>query len=198
MEEKKGCTVVNHYYGCCGKGTKNENGSDNGNGNGSDSTPVGTVISYMGMKAPKHYLACDGAIYNIAEYKEFSDFIKEEYGVFDFFGGDGVTTFAVPDLRNEFLRGYHGDKEEKLSGDIGAHQDATEHLNFQMSPDTVLFMTGGYHASLAARQTDKILVSDNNQGWTNPTRGSGWEGSGTTRYLSRPTNTAVLYCIKYE
>lgn len=190
MDEKKYGTVVNHYYGCCGKGT------DNGMGN--DSTPVGTVISYMGMKAPKHYLACDGAIYNIAEYKEFSDFIKEEYGIFDFFGGNGTTTFAVPDLRNEFLRGYHGDKTEKLSGDIGVHQNATNHLGItSYGTSASLLQTISRETNINDSQSE-IDSSISGTNWRHYTQKATGSGGGISTFTSRPTNTAVLYCIKYE
>ena len=193
MEEKKGCNVINHYYGCCCKGSDNENEINN------DSTPVGTVISYMGMKAPKHYLACDGAIYNIAEYKIFSDFIKEEYGAFDFFGGDGTTTFAVPDLRNEFLRGYHGDKEEKLSGEIGAHQAATNHLGFDCYGGSVKLLqarASNSTVTISQSNVDSAVLGTN---WRNHGQSSnGNDTGGISTYTSRPVNTAVLYCIKYE
>lgn len=31
---------------------------------GPDGNPIGTIISYMGLTAPKDYLNCDGSIYN--------------------------------------------------------------------------------------------------------------------------------------
>ena len=68
-------------------------------------TPIGTIISYMGNNPPKDYLSCDGTVYNISDYQALADFINTEFGSYDFFGGDGTTTFAVPDLRGEFLRG---------------------------------------------------------------------------------------------
>lgn len=68
-------------------------------------TPVGAIQAFMGTTAPAHYLFCDGTVYNIDEYKELADFFKENYGKVNQFGGDGETTFAVPDLRGEFLRG---------------------------------------------------------------------------------------------
>jgi hypothetical protein len=58
--------VVN--CGCCSKGTDNNTGADN--------TPVGTVISYMGMKAPKHYLACDGLFMTLPNIKNFAILLK--------------------------------------------------------------------------------------------------------------------------
>ena len=112
---------------------------------GIEDTPVGHVMAYMGTRPPKHYLACDGSVYNITDYPALSSHILNGFGAVNYFGGDGETTFAVPDLRNEFLRGYHGEKDEQLSGDIGKHQSAN----------------------------DRFITS-------------------------RPTNVAVLYCIKYE
>ena len=60
--------------------------------------PVGSVISYMGMTAPDNYLICDGTTYNISDYPFLADHIKNNFGSYNYFGGDGTTTFAVPDL----------------------------------------------------------------------------------------------------
>ena len=65
---------------------------------GIEDTPVGHIISFMGKTAPKHYLICDGKIYNITDYPKLAEFIEKEFGVVNYFGGDGITTFAVPDL----------------------------------------------------------------------------------------------------
>ena len=52
----------------------------------------------MGNNIPKHYLLCDGTVYNITDYSELAKHIKDEFGVYNYFGGDGITTFAVPKL----------------------------------------------------------------------------------------------------
>lgn len=67
-----------------------------------EDSPIGTVISFMGTTAPAHYLVCDGTVYNIADYSALADFIQTQFGSKNYFGGDGTTTFAVPDLDNEF------------------------------------------------------------------------------------------------
>ena len=67
--------------------------------------PTGTVLSYMGTTAPKGYLICDGTEYNISNHTNLANFIKDQFGSYNYFGGDGTTTFKVPDLRGEFLRG---------------------------------------------------------------------------------------------
>lgn len=71
-----------------------------------DTTPTGTVISYMGNTAPNGYLFCDGNVYNISDYKHLADQIKNEFGSFNYFGGDGISTFAVPNLSDgRYLKG---------------------------------------------------------------------------------------------
>lgn len=63
---------------------------------GIEDTPVGHIIPYMGTSAPAHYLACDGSIYNIADYPHLTKHLIDNYGIANYFGGDGETTFAVP------------------------------------------------------------------------------------------------------
>ncbi|WP_120197377.1 phage tail protein [Lacrimispora algidixylanolytica] len=66
-DEKGSCITIN--CGCCGNSTGTTN----------DSTPVGTIISFMGTSAPEHYLMCDGTIYNTDDYKDLSQFIKDQF-----------------------------------------------------------------------------------------------------------------------
>ena len=61
-----------------------------------EETPIGSIISYMGSESPAHYLLCDGSEYNIADYPELAKHFKDELGAINYFGGDGITTFAVP------------------------------------------------------------------------------------------------------
>lgn len=68
---------------------------------GIEDIPVGNIITYMGAIAPKHYLICDGSEYNIADYPVLAEHFKEEYGSYNKFGGDGITTFCVPSYNIE-------------------------------------------------------------------------------------------------
>lgn len=58
--------------------------------------PVGMIIDYLGISPPQNYIKCDGSVYNIADYQLLADHIKSEFGICNYFGGDGITTFAVP------------------------------------------------------------------------------------------------------
>ena len=169
-----------------------------------EDTPIGHIISFMGTKAPDHYLVCDGSIYNIADYQKLADFINDQFGSYNYFGGNGITTFAVPDLRNEFIRGYHGTSSEQLSGEIGKHQDATIIQNpiATSSANSFLYTPVSDNAQKLIVE-DKInsdtSVTETNNGINKYTTTFETQtATVTTSYTTRPTNVAVLFCIKYE
>ncbi len=158
---------------------------------GATSVPIGNIISQMGTKPPVGYLICDGREYKISDYPLLASYFNEQFGSSQFFGGtDG--NFKVPDLRGEFLRGY-GTNSHANQGDgedVGLHQDATEHTYITGS-DRVSWISG----SGTPRNSDKLL--DNSYTLYG---GSGAVSLASTyprHYASRPTNTSVLYCIKY-
>lgn len=64
--------------------------------------PPGTIITFAGPKTniPPGYLICDGTEHTIANYPNLAAAIGTSWG------GDGSTTFRVPDLRGMFLRGF--------------------------------------------------------------------------------------------
>lgn len=121
---------------------------------GESVTPTGTIIAQMGNDAPVGYINCDGTIYNISEYKQLAEYIKSQFGRYNYFGGDGEVTFAVPDLRGEFLRGTGKNDTTQLSGlDAGKHQDGT------MFPTGYMSSTNG--SLYLSHQSDKQFYSIN-------------------------------------
>lgn len=173
---------------------------------GDSDSPIGTIISYMGNSAPKHYLVCDGSIYNISDYKDLADYITAEFGSVNHFGGDGVTTFAVPDLQGEFLRGA-GTNSHAGQGNgagVGEHQDGTLHTNVDGHTES-----GKEFLSLARNLQiiEPQIQSTADKVINGPGLGRTWMPFSTSNrnnnelvghFTSRPTNTSVLYCIKYE
>lgn len=157
--------------------------------------PIGTVIAYMGTRAPSDFLICDGTVYNIADYTELANFFELQFGSANFFGGDGNTTFAVPDLRGEFLRGTgtNSHANQGSGANVGVHQDATLHPYSYVNEF-------GQMAQLSIA-TIETLDSTNDYKKENigeRNYGGGFTGSSNegAAYTSRPTNTSVLYCIK--
>lgn len=159
---------------------------------GPDGNPIGTVISYMGVSAPKDYLICDGAIYSVSEYSDLAKFFQKQFGSTNYFGGDGTSTFAVPDMRNLFLRGYHGASEEQLSGEIGVKQDATEIVNLPVDENFVGWYGNNIH------QNNVDAWSDERDNYRRVLHSATSSSSSTqpSAYTTRPVNMAVLYCIK--
>lgn len=169
---------------------------------GPDGNPVGTVISFLGLTAPKDYLPCDGAEYRISNYPELAEFFRQQFGATNHFGGDGTSTFAVPDMRNLFLRGYHGAAEKQLSGEIGENQEATEIpiIYGGRSSDN----KGGVVGFMPNKPFETPLKNVDSYVPNNSTNYFGSWGYtmidenkiGSCTYCARPVNTAVLYCIK--
>lgn len=157
---------------------------------GIEDTPVGHIIAHMGNTAPKHYLKCDGTIYNITDYPYLAEFIKTEFGSYNYFDGDGTTTFAVPDLQGEFLRGTGTNSHENMGSgsNVGVHQDATT-FAVPLIDTRANQVRNGYYNPINYDSTQKV-----NGSYVNATRVN------DLGYIisARPTNTSVLYCIKYE
>lgn len=161
--------------------------------------PVGTIISFMGLVAPNGYLICDGTELNIADYSALATHFETQFGTKNHFGGDGTTTFALPDLRNEFLRGYHGEASEQLSSEVGMHQDATEHMRIatQNSSHQVQTYSLSDTEWLSPSGEDTSIYSNNTVWAMHSSTGNGDGSTVPYAYTSRPTNVAVLYCIKF-
>lgn len=163
---------------------------------GPDCNPIGTVISFMGTKPPKDYLVCDGSIYNINDVIQLAEFFKDQFGICNYFGGDGINTFAVPDLRNKFLRGYKGDSEEQLSGEIGERQEGTSHVNVYVANYGRGFYCGITGSTPGANVVEYDERVDFSSSYTSNSSSVSGNSNVPVHYKARPLNVAVLYCIK--
>jgi len=164
-----------------------------------EETPVGNIISYMGNSVPKHHLACDGTEYAIGTYPELEAHIIKEFGSINYFGGDGTTTWAVPDLNGEFLRGTgtNSHTNQGSGANVGEHQDGTlifgggvasENNSFYVSkgtPTQAITLIGGDGTQELSTKM-RIITSTSEANYK------------TKRGYTRPTNTSVKFCIKYE
>ena len=160
------------------------------------SSLVGSVYSYMGTSVPFGYLACDGSVYNIEDYPRLANHINRNFGSYNYFGGDGEATFAVPDLRGEFLRGTgtNSRTNQGSGATVGTHQDATRHVT--ITKDTNFSAPGRDGQYLGPANQDsqwESLYGNRYASGASYNSGSNWNGY----FTSRPTNTSVLYIIKY-
>jgi len=76
--------------------------------------PAGTINAYGGVTAPLGYLLCDGARVSRLAYRDLFTAIGTAYG-----SGDGSTSFNLPDLRGQFLRGVASVANVLITGVAG-------------------------------------------------------------------------------
>ncbi|WP_107860798.1 phage tail protein [Neisseria weaveri] len=81
--------------------------------------PPGTIVAYSGTTAPPGWLKCNGANVSRATYAALFAVIGTTYGA-----GDGRTTFTLPDIRNEFIRGLDDGRGLDSSRALGSKQTA--------------------------------------------------------------------------
>lgn len=89
--------------------------------------PVGTLVDFAGTTAPAGWLLCFGQVLNISSYPELASLLGSAYG------GNGSTTFGIPDCRGR--TGYGQDN----MGGVAAGR-ITSATNFD---GTVLGNSGG-------------------------------------------------------
>lgn len=167
---------------------------------GPDGNPIGTIISFMGRTAPRDYLVCDGSLYNVSDYPDLADFFEQQFGDKYYFSGKD-NQFAVPDMRNLFLRGCHGDADEQLSGEVGEKQEGTIFNNIGATNNSSGTMQINAYAP-SRSGSDGLMLFDKN---VEPSvkrfaiQHSDIVSSSNSipaRFTARPVNMAVLYCIK--
>lgn len=145
---------------------------------GRGNVPAGTVNSFAGENAPSGYLLCDGGAISRSLYSDLFATIGTTYGT-----GDGSTTFNLPDLRGEFIRGLDNSRGVDTGRTLGSSQtDAFKshtHLNMSVSLPT------GRTDSLSAGSG--IFVGGGSSVNTQATGGT----------ETRPRNIAMNYIIKF-
>lgn len=139
--------------------------------------PAGQVAFFARQSAPAGWLKANGALVSRTTYANLFNTISTTFGA-----GDGVTTFGLPDLRGEFIRGWddaRGVDTGRVFGSFQA-QDVQSHTH-ALNGRTI---NGGIGTAPSA-------LTDNN------VRGLGTDTQATGGTETRPRNIALLACIKY-
>ena len=79
--------------------------------------PSGAVFCIAVASVPSGYLECNGAAVSRTTYAALFAVIGEEYGA-----GNGSSTFNIPDLRGEFIRGFDNGRGVDLGRSIASSQ----------------------------------------------------------------------------
>ncbi|MDA9159571.1 tail fiber protein [Rhodobacteraceae bacterium] len=140
--------------------------------------PAGSVIYHAANTAPSGFLKANGAAVSRSTYAALFTAIGTTFGA-----GDGSSTFNVPDLRGEFMRGWddsRGIDSGRSFGSAQSHQmqSHSHTFNVHYSPGAGGQPLQGAGSVAATRSTSSVGGTSNSS-------------------ENRPRNIALLACIKY-
>lgn len=82
----------------------------------SGGVPIGSIQIFASQNIPDGWLFCDGSLCLIDQYPSLFDLLGTS------FGGDGKTTFGIPDLQGQFVRGWDRDGNYDSRREFGSLQ----------------------------------------------------------------------------
>ena len=158
--------------------------------------PVGTIITSARATTPDGFLLCNGAAISRTAYADLFSAIGTAYGA-----GDGSSSFNIPDLRGEFIRGADNGRGVDGGRALGSAQgDAIRNIvgGFAGYGDRFLIneFSGAFgHIGYASRRIS-VVGEDYNETSYN---GANFDASRVvpTANENRPRNVAVNFYIKY-
>ena len=144
-----------------------------------EGVPAGSVIYVARSLPPVGYLKANGAVVSRTTYSALFSAIGTTFG-----SGDGSTTFGLPDLRAEFLRGL----DDGRGVDSGRALGTTQAQAIQNHTHSLI----GYETALPGAGNGQFALNQG-IGAYNDTRFINSTGGSETR----PRNVALLACIKF-
>ena len=160
--------------------------------------PSGAVMYFAGQTAPTGWLKANGAAVSRTLYAALFQSIGTTYGT-----GDGRTTFNLPDLRGEFVRGWDDGRGIDSGRTLGSAQgDAIRNItgkidsgkNSALQLFDYIETTGAFGVEKSWKQ----WTAESNSGNDNIPRAITFDASRVvpTANENRPRNIALLACIK--
>jgi hypothetical protein len=144
-------------------------------------TPSGTVIWFAANAAPTGYLKANGAAISRTTYADLFAAIGTTFGA-----GDGSTTFNIPDLRGEFIRGWDDGRSIDSGRGFGSAQ--TDEIKSHDHAIWTWAIGGGGSSGKFVGDSSNTSIGGGNDN-------AGVRATGGTE--TRPRNIALLACIKY-
>ncbi|MEJ8674851.1 tail fiber protein [Chromobacterium amazonense] len=163
---------------------------------------TGQVAFFAMTTPPDGWLPANGTAVNRSTFASLFAAIGTTYGT-----GDGTTTFNLPDLRGEFVRGWDANVDQgrifgsKQKGSLVIHNDdqdtyaggiinnmtnkaVRDVAGYDFVPDVKDYTSGLVinNVALLNQQSISQVFGSNPQNWM---------------YMTRPRNIALLPCIKY-
>ena len=156
-------------------------------------TPAGTLIYFAASTPPTGFLKANGAAVSRTTYADLFAVIGTTWGV-----GNGSTTFNLPDLRGEFVRGWDDARGVDSGRSFGSAQgDAIRNITGEAGYIRVKLNNTHYSSGAFTSALD-VLSGDANNGSAYTARYT-FNASNVvpTANENRPRNIAALACIKY-
>jgi len=156
--------------------------------------PPATVVAYMGTVAPPGWLICDGSSVSRTSYSTLFGVIGTSSG-----GGDGATTFNLPDMRGIFLRGLNGTRSDAFAD---PDYNSTLRVNIFAGGNAGNAL-GSYQADQFASHTHGYNYEPNVTGFSGNSTSAPRAPYGTAQTSAaggnetRPKNVYVNYIIKF-
>ncbi|MCH8303731.1 MAG: tail fiber protein [Candidatus Marinimicrobia bacterium] len=180
-----------------------------------DNLLVGSVTAFAMKNPPDGWLECDGSAISRLDYKKLFERIGTSIG-----SGNGETSFNIPNLRGEFIRGWNNGEGVDINRVLGSLQGAmmqshkhndtghghTDAGHFHPYYHGNFSLPGGAgaepsrHWSYGNWMNDFIGYANIQNGYsnlTNPTNSGTGAGTPIHGTETRPRNVALMYCIKY-
>lgn len=147
---------------------------------------AGTIDHFPASTAPAGWLKANGATISRTTYAALFAVIGTAYGA-----GDGATTFAIPDLRGEFIRCWDDGRGIDSARGIGTVQSDTlqGHRHGYIGYGSGGSAGGDYLGNGVPSGANNAAIGDPNTDGSN--------GAPRTSQETRPRNVAMLACIKY-
>lgn len=141
--------------------------------------PSGAVQAFAMQTVPEGWLACNGSAISRTTYSRLFNLIGTTYGA-----GDGSTTFNLPDLRGEFIRGWDNSRGVDSGRTFGSSQSD------QLKSHT--HQTGRIYVDANDGGIDHWVMTETGQ----PSTSGDFDTDSTGGNETRPRNIALQYCIK--
>tara|TARA_R100001440_G_scaffold49815_1_gene69760 strand:- start:6577 stop:7713 length:1137 start_codon:yes stop_codon:yes gene_type:complete len=169
--------------------------------------PTGSVFCMAIASVPSGYLECNGAAVSRTTYAALFTVIGTQYGT-----GDGATTFGLPDLRGEFIRGFDNNRGVDSGRSIGSTQTAQNQAHDHDADATAVSSVtdpGHKHTTLGHGTDDDgggRVTGSGDGGSSNSSMNNNSTGISVATSVSididneggesRPRNVAMMYIIK--
>lgn len=155
---------------------------------------VGHVKYFAQNTAPTGYLKANGGAVSRVTYSALFAKIGTTYGA-----GDGSSTFNLPDLRGEFVRGWDDGRGADPSRPFGSNQGGSFTQHIHVLDGRIMIgsiVSSGMNAGVTpgAAYTNVGELSDSSNGPGPYTSSSTSAAAGNE---TRPRNVALLACIKF-